>query len=182
MALAGFLHIHQHPIANQFWALNYFYNALFFLVAYPLLYVYRWKVTEGCLGTLMWPLSFVLSWGLGVSAYLWITYFLFFTGSRYYFPMTHNEVVLGLLFVFVYFPLVQPLLGISKKYCSLGQLIGMLFYSALGGFLGYLLGQFVDKRFGVSLGTHNLEFLLWFALILTGAAVGALAAQRRGKS
>ncbi|HEY5040179.1 MAG TPA: hypothetical protein VIJ93_14015 [bacterium] len=177
MAAAGFLHILRHPIANPIWALNFYYGALFFLVAYPLLYVYRWKVAEGCLGMVMWPVSSLLSWGLGVSAYFWLTYWLYFTPYSY--SLTQHEIILGLLFVFVYFPLIQPVLGISKHYFSLGELPWILFYSGLGGFLGFLLGKFVDDRFGISMGADSRRFLLWLFLILLGTAVGALAAKRR---
>ncbi len=181
MALAGFLHVHLHPIANPFWDLNFFYNALFFLLAYPILYVYRWKFTDGCLSTILWPLSFLFSWGLGVSGYLWMTYILFVSGSPYYFSMMNHVIILGVLFAFIYFPLVQPILGTSKNYYTLGALVGVLFYSALGCLLGFLLGQFVDHKFGASIGLDSRRFLLWLALILIGTAIGALVAKRGEK-
>jgi hypothetical protein len=178
LAVAALLHLRQHPLADSFWSLNFFYNALFFLVAYPLLYVYRWKMAGGCLGAILWPLSFPLSWGLGASAYLWVAYAFLAAGSPYYNMMIHHPVVLGALFVFVYFPLLQPLCGLSKKYQSLGALFWIFLFSGLGGFLGYLLGQFVDRKYGASFAGGN-RFLLWLALILIGTAVGALAARRR---
>src|SRR5258708_1290404 len=119
MALAGLLHVRLYPLADPFWNLNFFYNALFFLAPYPVLYVYRWKLSGGCLSTLMWPLSFVLSWALGVSAYLWLAYIFLFTVIPYSHAMTTHWFALGLLFGFIYFPLVQPLWGVSKKYQSL---------------------------------------------------------------
>ncbi len=181
MALAGFLHTRLSPIANPIWNLNFFYGALFFLVAYPILYVYRWRVTEGCLATILWPLSFVLSGALGVSCYLWLAYILLFTQSPYYYSMTNHWAVLGALFAFIYFPLVEPVLGVSKKYQSLGGLFWVFLYSALGGFFGFLSGRFVDQKFGVSIGLDNRRFLLWLALILLGTALGAMIGQKRGK-
>jgi hypothetical protein len=179
LALAGLLHIRLHPNANPIWDLNFFYNALFFLVAYPILYVYRWKMAGGCLGTIMWPLSFVLSGCLGISAYLWTTYLLLWSGSPYANSMKNHWLVLGPLFALVYFPLVEPLWGISRKFFSMGQLFGILFYSALCGFLSLLLARFVDQKFGESMGTNR--FLLWLGLVLLGSAVGALIARQRGK-
>ena len=179
LAFAGFLHILRYPNANALWSLHFFYNALFFLIAYPILYVYRWKLADGFLGIFMWPFSFLLSWGLGVSAYLWITYWLQFTGSPYTNSMTSHWAVLGLLFAFIYFPLVQPIWGISGKYYSLGQLLAKFLLSGLGGFLGLLLGKFVDGKYGVTIGSNR--FLLWLSLILIGTAVGALAARRKRK-
>ncbi len=180
LAFISFLHILRYPNANNLWHLHFFYNAIFFLIAYPLLYVYRWKMADGFLGIIMWPVSFLLSWGLGVSAYLWITYWLQFSGSPYTNSMMNHWAILGALFVFIYFPLIQPVWGVSGKYFSLGQLFGIFFYSALGGFLGLLLGKFVDGKYGLSIGANR--FLLWLSLILIGTAVGALAARKRGKA
>ena len=181
MALAGFLHIRLHPIANHLWDLNFFYNGLFFLVAYPLLYVYRWKLTDGCLNMVLWPLSFVLSWGLGISVYLWIVYIALFWGSPYFSSLIHHQAVLGGLFAFIYFPVIQPLLGVSRRYHSLGELVWILFYTGLGGFVGFLLGHFVDGKYALSIGTDGHRFLLWLALIFLGAAIGALVAQKQAQ-
>jgi len=95
--------------------------------------------------------------------------------------MIHHEVVLGFLFLFLYFPLIQPIWGIGKKYFSLGKLIWILLFAALGGFLGFLLGQFLTKKLSPSLGGDTSQFLLWLALIFLGAAAGAVAARRGGK-
>jgi len=179
LALAGFLHIRLHPIANSIWSLNFFYNALYFLVAYPLLYVYRWKIADGCLNMILWPISFVLGWGLGASAYLWTTYSLYVIGNPFSFALMNHWIVLGFLFAFLYFPLIQPLWGTSVKYFTIAQLVWVLFYSALGGLLGFLLGRFVDQKFGVSIGADSRRFLLWLALTLIGAAIGALAARSK---
>ena len=179
MALIGFLHILRYPNANPLWSLHFHYNAIVFLIAYPLLYVYRWKMADGFLGLVMWPVSILLSWGLGVSAYLCITYWLQFSGSPYTGSLMNHWLVLGALFIFIYFPLIQPVLGTSQKYFSLGPLLVIFFYSGLGGFLGLLLGKFVDGKYGVSIG--NNRFLLWLSLILIGTAVGALAARKQGK-
>lgn len=181
LGLAGFLHVLRHPVTHEWWSLHFFHNALFFLVAYPLLYVARWKATAGCLHMILLPLSFVLSWALGLSAYLWTTYWLYITGSPYSSAFTQHEIILGILFVFVYFPLIQPLWGISRKYFSLGDLTWLLLYSSLGGFLGFLVGRFVDQKIGENLGTDGRRFLLWLILILLGLAIGALTAQRRVK-
>jgi hypothetical protein len=59
--------------------------------------------------------------------------------------------------------------------------MGVLFYSALGGLLGFLLGQFVDHKFGDLIGLASRRFLLWLALILIGTAIGALVAKRGSK-
>ncbi len=178
-ALAGYLYIQSHPIAQPLWNLNFRYNALLFTVAYPLFYVYRWKAAGGCLGLVLWPLSFVLSWGLGISCYLWLTCGFYYWGSPFLKSLTGNALILGVLFALIYFPLVQPVLGISRKYFTLVRLAGVLFFSALGGFLGYLLGQFVSQKFGVTLGTNG-RFLVWLSIILMGMAIGAIA-RGRGK-
>lgn len=182
LALAGIIQIHLHPYADHLWNLNFFYNALFFLVAYPLLYVYRWKLTDGCLGTVMWPLSFALSWLLGVSAYFWITYILLLINSPYFNALKNHEIALGILFVFVYFPLIQPLWGIDKKYSSFVELFWILFYSVLGGFVGYETGWFVSNKIPSVKTDSGHWFLLWLGFILLGTAIGALIAQRRGKT
>lgn len=181
LALAGWAYHHGHPLADPFWQYAFRDNALFFLVAYPLLFVYRWKAAEGCLGTILSPLSFVLSLALGVSAYLWLAFLFHATGNPFFFDMTRHPAVLGILFAFLYFPLIQSLWGISKDYVPLGRLIWVTFYSALGGLLGFLLGRFVLEKAGASLGKGNYAFLLWLGLILLGAAIGALAARRSGK-
>ena len=181
LAVAALLHLRQHPLADSFWSLNFFYNALFFLAAYPILYVYRWKLAGGCLGTILWPLSFLLSFGLGVSAYLWIAYVFYFTLNPYYHLMIHQAPILGVLFLFLYFPLIQPLWGIGQKYYPLGKLVWILVCAALGGFLGFLLGQYLTNKFAQSLGSDKTQFLLWLALIFLGTAAGALAARRGGK-
>ena len=62
-----------------------------------------------------------------------------------------------------------------------GVLVGVLFYSALGCFLGFLLGQFVDHKFGTSIGFDSRRFLLWLTLILIGTAIGVLVAKRSEK-
>jgi len=178
LALAAFLYLKTHPLAAPLWALHFFYNALFFLVAYPLLYVYRWKVSEGCLNMVFWPLSFVLRWGLGVSAYLWTAYGFFVTGNPFFTAMEHHWIVLGVLFAFVYFPVIQPLWGISQRYYGLGLSIWIVVYSGLGGFLGFLLGQFAVRHWLSTLETNN-QFLVWLGLILLGIALGALLARRR---
>lgn len=180
LAVAGLVTIHLHPYADHIWNLNFFYNALFFLLAYPILYIYRWKITDGCLSSILWPLSFILSWGLGVSSYLWIAYLLLIAGSPYFFAMKVHYIPLGILFVFIYFPLIQPILGVSKKYQTLGGLIWLLFYSALGGFVGYETGWFVGHKFPSVRTDVGHWFLLWLGLTFLGTAVGALVAQRRG--
>src|SRR6185295_6193161 len=129
-----------------------------------ILYVYRWKMAGGCLGTIMWPLSFVLSWLLGVSAYLWITYWMLFYGNPYVRAMMNHWLVLGLLFAFVYFPLIEPILGISRRFFTLGQLLKIVFFSGLCGFLSILLARFLDQKFGESIGGNR--FLLWLSVIL----------------
>ncbi len=177
LGVAGLLHIQIHPTASELLGLHFFHNALFFVVAYPLLYVYRWKLPEGCLGTILWPVSFVLSWALGVCAYLWTVYLLYFTGNPFSTAMRQHEIALGFLFIFVYFPLIQPLWGISRKYYSLGQLVWVLLFSAFGGFIGFLMGRFVDQQFGIRFGAGSGRFLVWLGLILVGAAVGAFGAK-----
>jgi hypothetical protein len=181
LALAGLGQIHFHPYADHLWNLNFFYNALFFLVAYPILFVYRWKMTDGCLGTILWPVSYLLSWLLGASAYLWITYILLLTNSPYFNGLKNHELPLGILFAFIYFPLIQHLWGIGKKFYSLGELFRVLFYSALGGVIGYAMGWFISNKIP-SVQTNNSQwFLLWLGFIFLGAAIGAFTAQRRGK-
>lgn len=180
LAAAGLVYIHLHPYADRFWNLNFFYNALFFLLAYPLLFVYRWKLTDGCLASLMWPVSFFLSWGLGVSAYLWITYLLLITGSPYFYAMKVHTIPLGFLFVFIYFSLIQPILGVSKKYQTLEGLLWLLLGSVLGGFIGYETGWFVSRKFPSVQTEHGHWLLLWLALTFLGTAVGAHVAQGRG--
>ncbi len=181
LALAGFIHFHYHPIADALWEKNFYYGDLFWLAGYPLLYIYRWIVGGGCLGTILLPLGFVLNWGLGVSAYLWAAYGLLIAGSPYYYALIHHEIILGVLFAFLYFPVLQPILGVSRRVHTLGELFWILFYSGLGGFLCFLLGRFVNEKFGTSIGSNNTRFLIWLGLILLGGAIGAMVAQRRDK-
>ena len=181
LGMAGLFEIRSHPIASHFWDLNFFYNALFFLAAYPILFVYRWKITGGCLGALLWPLSFFLSWSLGVSAFLWMTYAFLLTGSPYFYSPIRHPLILGFLFAFIYFPLIQPLWGVSRKYQTLGTLLGVLFLSGLGGFLGYEAGWWVGRKFPSVRVNGDHWFLMWLGLILLGMAVGALAGRRSEK-
>ena len=181
LALTGLAIIHYHQNANHIWNLNFFYNALFFLVAYPLLYVYRWKMAEGCLGTMLWPFSYLLNWLLGVSAFLWTAFGLFMADSPFYYKFIDHEIIFGILFVFIYFPLIQPLWGTGKKYYSLVELLWILVYSALGGFLGYVAGWFFSNKFPSVRTDTGHWFLLWLGFILLGTAIGAMVAQRREK-
>ncbi len=179
LAAAGLVYIRLHPYADPFWNLNFFYNALFFLLAYPVLYVYHWKVAQGCLAAVLWPVSFVLSWGLGVSCYLWIAYFLLLGNSPYFYAMELHYVPLGILFAFIYFPLIQPILGVGPKYQSLAGLFWLFLYSALGGFFGYETGWFLSRKFPPIQTEHSHWLLLWLGLTFLGTAIGAQIAQRR---
>lgn len=181
LGLVGLLSQLSHPLADKTWSMVFFDNAVFFLAAYPVMYLGRWKLTDGCLGMVFWPVGFVLSWALGVSAFLWTAYVLYRTGSPYYFSLVQHFALFGFLFIFIYFPLIQPLWGISKRYHTLGHLFWFLLYSGLGGFLGFLLGRFVDEKFGGNIGTDSRRFLVWLALILLGMAIGSMAAGKRGK-
>lgn len=180
LALVGYLYILHHPIAQPSWSQNFRINAMVFLAAYPLLFLYRWKVAEGCLGMVLWPLGWALSFVLGITCYLWLTCGFYYTGSPFYNSLMKHQAVLGLLFALVYFPLLEPILGVSQKYFPLHRILWILLFSGLGGFLGYLVGQFVIRRAGIPTGDNAQLFLLWLALILIGAAVGALGAQRKG--
>lgn len=181
LALAGFLHLRAHPLAHELWGMNFFYGALFFLVTYPILFIYRWVVMGGCLGTILWPLSYLLSLGLGVSSYLWVTYSLLFTGNPFSSALMNHPAAMGFLFVFVYFPLIQPFLGVTRKYQPLGNLVWVLVYSVLGGFLGYVLGWFFSQKIASIQADRSHWFLLWLACVLIGTAAGAVIAQRHGK-
>jgi hypothetical protein len=181
VGLAGFLHLQAHPIASPSWSLHFFYGSLFFLVAYPILYLYRWKVAGGCLGMVLWPLSYVLSWGLGVSAYLGLAYLLFFTGNPAFFTLQDHWAAMGFLFIFVYFPLIQPLWGVSRNYCSLPDLFRILLYSIPGSCLGFGLGWVVSQKFMFASASNETRFLIWLGMILLGTALGSLLAQRRLK-
>ena len=172
LAFLAFLYLLHAPLANHQWEWIFFYNSLFFLAAYPLLYVYRWKMVGGCLGVVMWPLSFVLDWALGISAYLWTTYGLLVLGSPYFHAMMDHPIVLGALFLLVYFPLIQPLWGVNARFLSLGELTGVLIYAVLGGTAGFFGGWFVDAKLSGFLHTEDIRFPLWLGLILLfGAAM-----------
>ncbi len=179
LAAAGLVYARLHPYADPLWNLNFFYNALFFLLAYPILYVYRWTMAEGCLAAVLWPVSFVLSWGLGVSCYLWIAYLLLLGNSPYFYAMKLHYVPLGVLFAFIYFPLIQPILGVGPKYQTLGGLLGLFLYSALGGFFGYETGWFLSRRFPAIQTEHSHWLLLWLGLTFLGTAIGAQVAPKR---
>ena len=179
LSLAGFLHLHFHPLANTLWEWLFYHSALFFLVAYPVLYVYRWKLPGGCLATLMWPLSFPLSIGLGAATYLWIAYFFLVTGNPYYGGMMNHPVALGLIFPFLYFPVLQPILGVTAKVYPLGELWKLALLSLLGGAVGYFAGWALLQKWGSHVSSGDLKFTLWLGLILLGAALGAFLVRRR---
>ena len=179
LAVVGLVFLFLHPSTDLAWSRPFFYNALYFLFAFPLLFVYRWKLTEGCLSKVLWPLAFLLNLGLGVSTYLWIACLLNKFGSPYFYAMIVHYLPLGILFVFVYFPLIQPLLGISKKYQNFGGILWLLFYSALGGFIGYETGWFLSQKIASIRTVHDRWLLLWLGFTFLGTAIGALIAQRR---
>lgn len=181
LAVVGLAYIRLHPYADRVWDLYFFNNSIFFLVAYPLLFIHRWKLTGGCLATLTWPLGFVLSWGLGVSAYLWITYLLLINNSPYFYAMERHFIPLGILFAFLYFPLIQPILGVGRKYPSLGRLVWILFCSALGGFIGYETGWILSHKFPLIRADNGRWFLVWLGIVFLGTAAGALIAQKQGE-
>lgn len=179
LAAVGLVFLFLHPLRESPWNRYFLFSALFFLLAYPLLYAFRWKMTEGCLSKILWPLSLILSLGLGVSTYIWTACLLHMSGSVYYNAMTVHYIPLGILFAFVYFPLIQPLLGISKKYHNFIGILWILFYSALGGFVGYETGWFLGRKISSIRTDHDRWLLLWLGLTFLGTALGALIAQRR---
>jgi hypothetical protein len=181
LGVAWFLHVLSHPVAHELLGVGYFYAAIFFLAAYPLLYIYRWKLAGGFLDILLWPLSFILGLGLGVSAYLCITYWLYFLGNPYAYSLIKHFYALGPLFVFIYYPVIQPFWGVTKRYYSLPGLLVLVIYAGLCGFLGFLVGYFLDQKLGSSLGSAHSRFVLWLLLMFLGTAIGGLAAQKRTK-
>ena len=178
-AAAGLVYLYLHPVKDPVWGRYFFYNALFFLLAYPLLFVYRWKMTDGCLSKVLWPLAFLLSFGLGASTYLWIACLFNQFGSPYCNAMTGHSIPLGIVFTFIYFPLIQPLLGVSKKYQNLAGILWLLFFSALGGFIGYETGWFLSQKITSIRTVHDRWLLFWLGFTFLGTAIGALIAQRR---
>jgi len=178
LALGGYLYLQNHPMARPLWGLNFRIYALAFLAAYPLFFIYRWKVAGGCLGLVFWPIGYALSLALGISCYAWLTLGLYYSGSIFYGNLTKHEIVFVLLFGLVYFPLLEPVLGVSKKNFSFPQTLWILLFSVFGGFLGYLLGDFMIRKAGTPVTDKGNLFLLWILFILIGAAVGAMGAQR----
>jgi hypothetical protein len=181
LGAAWFVHVIYHPIAHEALGMTYFYAAVFFLAAYPLLYIYRWKLAGGFLDILLWPLSFILGLGLGVSAYLCIAYWLYFSGNPYSYSLIKHFYVLGPLFVFIYYPVIQPFWGVTKRYYSLPGLFVLTIYAGFCGFLGFLVGYFLDQKIGYTMESSNSRFVLWLLLMFLGTAIGGLAAQKRTK-
>jgi len=174
LALAGFLHLLAHPLANEFWGWLFFYNSLTFLVAYPILYVYRWKMTGGCLGMVLWPLSFFLDWVLAGCFYLWTAYAFLVLGSPFYGAFLNHWIILGILSLFVYFPLVQPVWGIGLKYHPFGDLVRLSVAGFLGGILGYALGWTGGNLLEPILGGGDGRFLFWLGTLFSGMALATL--------
>jgi hypothetical protein len=181
LALAGYFHIRHHPFDDRVWGPVFSHNALFFLVAYPTLYFFRWILSDGCLSKIAWPVSFILSLALGASTYIWLAYLFFTVNSPYFHSMANHETALGILYALLYFPLVQPLLGVSRRYHSLGELFWILVYSALGGFIGYEAGWFLFRKAAWAQADKAHWFLMWFGLTLLSSAIGAWIAQGRRK-
>jgi len=181
LALVGFFHIRLHPFDDRIWGPVFFHNALFFLAAYPILYFFRWSLGDGCLAKILWPIGFALGLALGASTYLWLAYLFLTVNSPYFHSMTQHETALGILFALLYFPLIQPLLGVSKKYHSLGELFWVLLFSGVGGFAGYEAGWFIFRKAAWAHEDRSRWFLAWLALILLGSAIGAWLGQRRSR-
>jgi hypothetical protein len=106
---------------------------------------------------------------------------MYVTANPYSHSLMNHYYVLGPLFIFIYFPFIQPFWGITRYYYSLPGLLVLTIYSGLCGFIGYLVGSFVDHKFGTYIGSENTRFVLWLSLIFIGIAIGALATQRKAK-
>jgi len=173
LALAGFLHLLAHPLANEFWGWLFFYNALVFLLAYPILYIYRWKMMGGCLGMVLWPVSFVLDWVLATSFYLWCAYLFLILGLPFYSALMGHWLVLGILSIFIYFPWIQPVWGIGQRYYPLGDVLRLTAACFLGGLAGYMVGWYGGNLLEPHLGSGDGRFLFWLAWILLGLGAAA---------
>src|SRR5262249_25622459 len=152
---------------------------LFFLLGYPLLFLYRWKLQDGCLSLVAWPLGGFLNLGVAASLYWGLAYGLLVIGSPFAWGLTTPWLVLGPLFALLYFPLLAPLLGVSRTPLSLGQTLRVFLGSSLGGVAGFYLGFLADRQWGTQ--WPDKRFLIWLGILLAGAVLGTfLLSSRKG--
>jgi hypothetical protein len=180
LGTAGWLYLTHHPLTGHPSTQHLFHlNALFFLAAYPLLFIYRWAAVEGFFNVLLKPLGWALSWALGVSAYFWLKY-LFLTLQPVYFGvMTNHWILTAILFIFPYFLILQKFWGVSRLYYTMEECLALGLLTLLGGAAGFFLGKFaVDRLTGIP-WLEGHRFLIWLLLAWLGVVLAAWIAQKK---
>ena len=182
LGAAGWFAVAHHPFMGHPSEQRLFYlNALFFLAAYPFLFIYRWAAVEGFLSVLLGPFSWLLSWVLGVSAYFWLEYGCFVFQPTYYSILAGHWVLCGILLIFPYFLIVQKFWGVSRLYYTMEECLALGLWAALGGAAGFLMGKWtVNHLENVPwLGGHR--FLAWLLWIWLGVVAASWIAQKKKK-
>ena len=179
LAFLGFYWLSRHPVPIDFKTIPFRENALFFLVAYPLLFVYRWMGVDGFLGVLLGPVAWVLGWVLGVSIYLWIEYAFLLAQLPYAGILKVHWIGMGLLFVPLYLLFFRNFMGISRIYYTMEECLALCLWVALGGGGGFLLGKFFDDHLQQTAFIQNYRFVLWLLLIWLGMVLALLIARKK---
>lgn len=171
-AAAGFVHLMLRAPAGDSRSVVYVYNAFGFFLAYPALYLYRWIPFPAFLRMLFYPLSFVLELALVVTSYLWTAYAFQAAGSPHSDLFFEHFLVLGGLFFLVYASFGRAVLGVSRDYCPVPVVVGLLLYGALGAGAALLAGGVVKGRLEGWFHEPDVRLLAWITLVTAGALLG----------
>ncbi|HET9869713.1 MAG TPA: hypothetical protein VFR02_04335 [bacterium] len=179
LAAAGFYWMTRHAVPPGWKGGTFRLNALFFLAAYPLLFIYRWVLPGGFFGVLLGPAALVLGLALGVSTYLWMEYGFLWAGLPYAGILRAHWAVLGALFVPLYLMFFRNLMGISRLYYTMEECLALCLWVGLGGGGGFLLGKLLDDRLQDAPFFQHHRFLIWLFLIWLGTVAALLLARKR---
>lgn len=180
LGAAGWFYLIHHPLAGHSSTQHLFHlNALFFLAAYPLLFIYRWAAVEGFFSVLLKPFSWVLNWALGVSAYFWLEYLFLTLQLPYFGIMTNHWILTAILFIFPYFLIIQKFWGVSRLYYTMEECLALGLLTVLGGGAGFGLGELAVHHLGEYPFLAGHQFLIWLLLVWLGVVLSAWIAQKK---
>ncbi|HVM32160.1 MAG TPA: hypothetical protein VMU88_03435 [bacterium] len=179
LAAAGYYWMTRHASPPEWKTSLLRENAVFFLAAYPLLFLYRWVGVEGFWGVLLGPLALVLGLALGVSSYLWCEYGFLLAKLPYAGILRAHWIILGLFFAPLYLLLLRNLMGVSKIYYTMEECLALGLWTVLGGGTGFWLGRILDDHFSQTPFFMDHRFILWLGLIWLGAILALLLARKK---
>jgi hypothetical protein len=179
LAAAGFYWLTRHALPPDWKGMPFKQNALFFLAAYPALFLYRWGGLDGFLGVLLAPAATVTGWILGASVYLWAEYAFLLGSLPYAGILRAHWIGGGLLFIPVYLLFLRNLMGISRLYYTMEECLALCLWAALGGGGGFWAGRLLDDHLQKTPFFENHRFMIWLLILWLGLVLALLIARKK---